>query len=325
MKVFIKFSVLAVIFSVFAFSALPAQAQWKYGQPIVPCGLSKNYDETSWDDRLDCTSCDLFRLIRNLMDFVLIGLVPALGTLFFIVAGFLWMMGGANPGLYTKGRAIFTSTFWGIVIILLSWTIANTVMATLISSPISFRMINGDNFEFNPLNWWVIDCTAVPGGLGGAGGGLGGGGGPPSGADVGLCGNPSGLAASLTVPARFPRSNSSDLNDLISCVNSRIGGMIDQNQLFTYERSNDLCNYTRGDPVCGACAHSRNSCHYGGATGRNGAEAVDFNAAAGVSEQALFNALKNIEQVCRFGYIAFESDDAGQAHTHISTIACDGN
>ena len=96
--------------------------------------------------------------------------------------------------------------------------------------------------------------------------------------------------------------------------------MIDQNQIYTYERTNDLCNYTRGERVCGSCAHKVRSCHYGGSNGAQGALGVDFNAKAPYTETQLNTELQKLETTCNFGYIEFGTD-----HTHISSQGCSGN
>src|SRR3989344_670511 len=200
--------------------------------PLVPCGTSVN--------PTPCNQCDLFRLLKNIIDFVLIGLAA-------------------------------------------------------------------DNIA---PEWWKFTCSVTtpaqqpppapqP---------------PPS---SNLCSQPAQLAASNNVP--YPRKNAPELDQLISCVNSRIGGLIDQNQIFTYEKTNDLCNYTRGQQTCGSCAHSAFSCHYGGRDGTQGSLAVDFNAKNG-NETTLFNELKKLESTCQFGYILFEN-----THTHVSTKSCSGN
>jgi len=133
-----------------------------------------------------------------------------------------------------------------------------------------------------------------------------------------VCNNITQLAVQYGVPSTA--QNSQALNTLVSCVTSRIGNLIDQNQIYTFEKTNNLCNFTRGNPVCGVCAHKVNSCHYGGASGSSGSEAVDFNAKNPNLEAQLYQELLNLKSTCSLGYILFEAD-----HTHISTNSCSGN
>lgn len=405
--------------------AQPVLAQWTYGQPIVPCGLSQNHPATSWDDALDCTPCDLFRLIRNIIDFILIGLMPPLATLFFVWAGFLWMLGGANPSWYSQARSIFSTTFWGVVIILLSWVMTNTLLASIATAPVTFTLNNGGSYVWNPLNWWQVQCL---GGTGGTlpppvtptpspGGGpvaltittaslqdgvmgqaysqtLGAGGGttpyqwsvtsgtlptglvlnPATGAISGTptalgtfmfsvmvrdasspagsatrnftvtitsaptaqCSDLPALAASNNVP--YPRQQSPELQNLLSCIASRLGQPMPSDggvngyygSLYTFERANEVCNYTRGARTCSAsCAHSQNSCHYGGATGTQGSMAVDLgNEANGnaIVGAAIACGVPAIKARCESAGGAFVSCTGGMAtHVHISTAGCDRN
>src|SRR3989344_5071562 len=233
--------------------------------------------------------------------------MPAVAILLFVWAGFLILLGGANTNLVAQGRQIFSTTFFGIIIMLSAWLITNTLIKSI-----------GSNYD-KADNWWQFECvetvpttgtptpTPTPTGTP-----------TPSPTSTGdLCSQPAQLAASNNVP--YPRKNSPELDQLISCVNSRIGGLIDQNQIFTYEKTNDLCNYTRGQQTCGSCVHSAFSCHYGGRDGTQGSLAVDFNAKNG-NETTLFNELKKLESTCQFGYILFEN-----THTHVSTKSCSGN
>ena len=288
MKTGKKFIVLLVLVFVF----LPVFAQAVSWWPLVPCGTSVN--------PTPCNRCDLFKLLKNIIDFVLIGLMPPAAAILFVWGGFLILMGGANPGLISKGKSIFWNTAIGVAIILASWLITNSII----------RSLAADNIA---PEWWKFQCSVVVTVS-------------PSPTPTGtvtptptgnLCSQPAQLAASNNEP--YPRRNAPELNSLISCVNSRISGLIDQNQIFTYEQTNDLCNYTRGQRTCGSCAHATYSCHYGGRDGTQGGLAVDFNANNG-NEMALFNELKKLESTCQFGYILFEN-----THTHVSTLSCSGN
>src|SRR3989344_4127405 len=286
-----------VIFSVFLFVTLSQTVLAVSWWPLVACGLNSQDDPSTPITEGACNRCDLFKLLKNIIDFVLIGLMPPAAAILFVWGGFLILMGGANPGLISQGKSIFWNTAIGVAIISSSWLITNTII----------RSVAADNIA---PEWWKFTCSVTtpaqqpppapqP---------------PPS---SNLCSQPAQLAASNNVP--YPRKNAPELDQLISCVNSRIVGLIDQNQIFTYEKTNDLCNYTRGQQTCGSCAHSAFSCHYGGRDGTQGSLAVDFNAKNG-NETTLFNELKKLESTCQFGYILFEN-----THTHVSTKSCSGN
>lgn len=301
---------------------------------LVHCGrLSDDPTTTDRDERRICTVCDTLVLASRVINFVLFTLVPAIAVLFYLIAGFLILLGGANPGWVTTGKTIFKNTTWGLIIIFGAWMIANSVL----------KSIAGNYFDKQPDPWYRVVCTepapqpppstqryncssenvcvAIAGGQynnptcdDGTGSRC-----PPAAGDA--CDRPQTLAQQHN-NARYPKGNAPELDQLINCVmsNRDIATFIDQNQIFTFERDREICNYTRADGHCtSACAHRRNSCHYGGASGTTGAQGVDFNA-RGVSERALFDMLRALEGQCNFGAILFETD-----HTHISTRSCTGN
>lgn len=268
--------------------------------PLVPCGISKENAAqlkaegkgiANWDYTKPCTRCHAFKLTENMIDFTLKGLVPPVAAVLFIAGGLMILLSGARPEWIGHGKKIFWNTFIGLVIILASWLIVNTFIQSF--GP---DQVKGSWFKY------VCKDSVITG--------------PPT---TGICSRPESLAQQNN--AVFPRRNAPELDALIACVNSLppVRDVIDQSQVYTFERSNNLCNFTRGRPICGACQHKINSCHYGGPNGSQGSLAVDFNA-KGVSEQELFNRLSSIRNACNFGFIKFEGD-----HTHVSAKSCAGD
>ena len=118
------------------------------GWPLVPCGLSQDRLETpNINESKSCGRCDLFQLLKNLIDFVIGGLMPPLAVLLFVWAGFLILLSGANPGLYAQGQTIFKNTFYGIMVLLSAWMITNTLILSV-----------GSKYN-NAGNWWQFTCT----------------------------------------------------------------------------------------------------------------------------------------------------------------------
>src|SRR3989344_8220080 len=80
--------------------------------------------------------------------------MPAVAILLFVWAGFLILLGGANTNLVAQGRQIFSTTFFGIIIMLAAWMITNTLIKSI-----------GSNYD-NADNWWQFTCVepapAVP-------------------------------------------------------------------------------------------------------------------------------------------------------------------
>lgn len=118
---------------------------WRPGFPLVPCGGMEDLDNIQPNA---CTRCDLFHLLKHIIDFLIVLVVPILGTLFLLIGGLYIMLGGANPGLLNRGKAIFKDTLIGILIILLSWLIVNTLIRSLVDP----SALNGD------LNWYEFEC-----------------------------------------------------------------------------------------------------------------------------------------------------------------------
>ncbi|MBI2676669.1 MAG: hypothetical protein HYX21_01780, partial [Candidatus Yanofskybacteria bacterium] len=106
-------------------------------EPLVPCGRT---------DTPACTTCDILVLGKNISDFVLFYLVPALATLFFIYAGFQILLGGGIPSRVQAGQNIFRTTVYGLMIIFLAWLIVNTVL----------RTVAGDSNIAE--EWWKLEC-----------------------------------------------------------------------------------------------------------------------------------------------------------------------
>ena len=117
---------------------LPSIAFAVPGLPIVQCGTSAT---------ADCTRCDLFKLLKNLIDFTVGVLMPAVAILLFVWAGFLILLGGANTNLVTQGRQIFSTTFFGILIMLSAWMITNTLIKSI-----------GSNYD-KANTWWQFECV----------------------------------------------------------------------------------------------------------------------------------------------------------------------
>jgi hypothetical protein len=76
--------------------------------------------------------------------------MPPLAAILFVWGGFLILMGGANPGLISKGKSIFWNTAIGVAIISASWLITNSII----------RSVAEDNVA---SEWWKLECrTTVP-------------------------------------------------------------------------------------------------------------------------------------------------------------------
>lgn len=149
LKTGFNFLIFIFTFSFLLLTLAPAaQAINIPGWPLVPCGLSQDNPGTPGikEDK-PCGRCDLFQLLKNLIDFVIGGLMPPLAVLLFVWAGFLILLSGANPGLYAQGQTIFKNTFYGIIILLSAWMITNSLILSI-----------GAKYN-NAGNWWQFTCV----------------------------------------------------------------------------------------------------------------------------------------------------------------------
>ncbi len=107
-----------------------------YATKIVPCEGDA------------CRACDLKTLGANVIHFLVI-MAVLLGTLFVMYAGFLMVTAQGNMSKIEHARSIITDLIVGIIILLLSYVIVDTIMKTLTDS--SFGS-----------NWSYIQCVSNP-------------------------------------------------------------------------------------------------------------------------------------------------------------------
>ena len=81
---------------------------------IVPC------------DGPNCNFNHLVNLVANIVDFITM-ISVFVATLLFGWAGWLYVTAGGKPDQIKKAHGIFTTVFWGFVIILTAWLIVNTI------------------------------------------------------------------------------------------------------------------------------------------------------------------------------------------------------
>ena len=98
----------AVVFtSVFAGTALAA------GSGLIPC------------NGYDCTVDDFFKLMDNIIKWVLMIMVP-IGAIGFAVAGFYIMFSGGDTGRVNTGKQIMWGILWGMLAILFAYLLIET-------------------------------------------------------------------------------------------------------------------------------------------------------------------------------------------------------
>lgn len=115
---------------------------------LVPCG---NPGQRA------CQLCDLFVLFKNVVDFLLIKIVPAVAVLMIVIGGFMFIMAyfelvpkgeSGGPSLLLKAKSLFTYTALGLIIIYSSWLLIN----------LFFQVIGVANWTGLKQGWWKINC-----------------------------------------------------------------------------------------------------------------------------------------------------------------------
>ena len=142
---------------------------------------------------------------------------------------------------------------------------------------------------------------------------------------VELCKNPQELAKINNVP--YPRKNAPETERILSCIKSGLAGE-NLGEISTYDKTYDICNYTKGQRICGTCSHSLFSCHYGGAaTGAAGSLAIDFG-----NEKIGDRIIRAAQECgiksgrCESGNgIVVSCNDSKATHVHITVNGCDKN
>lgn len=95
-----------------------------------------------------CTICHFFVMIDGALDFILLKLIPPIGTLLLIFGGISLYQAGANPEKLTWAKKFLTSVIIGLLLLYMSWVIVNSVFTALgVASWVGFGQ-----------GWFQISC-----------------------------------------------------------------------------------------------------------------------------------------------------------------------
>jgi len=92
---------------------------------LVPCG---------GDGEEECNLCHLWQLSDNILDFVTLQLVFPIAALLFVAAGVVFLTSGGSDEKVTLAKKIFTNTVIGLIIVLCSWLLIDTLISTIAGS-----------------------------------------------------------------------------------------------------------------------------------------------------------------------------------------------
>ena len=195
---------------------------------LVPCGNTP-------DDL--CTTCDFFQLFDNVKNFLLFKIVPPVGVLFVVIAGFFILTAGAKSDHYARGKKILTDLVWGLLIIFGAWMLTNTVIKLLASE----SDISG--------SWYKIECSATSGINPGGGGPTPTPGGGPTPTPPPASGN---LCTGTPKPGANPCGNPSQCSQYSTPINQYANGIATASVLKSIIANESACNANAGSGA-GAC------------------------------------------------------------------------
>ena len=108
-----------VVLTVIAIAPTLAFAAWT--DPIVSCR------------DVACTVCDIAKTAQNLLN-TAIYIAVFMSAILFAYAGFIYITNIANHGEISKAKNIFANVIIGLVIVLVSWLVIDTLMKVLVAS-----------------------------------------------------------------------------------------------------------------------------------------------------------------------------------------------
>ncbi len=144
---------------------------------LVPCGRSCDDPNTATNECCFCTICHLFILISRIIDFLVTKIAIPLLALMAMVSAVLFLTAHGNPEWILRGKRAITSAIVGFAIVVLSWTIINTIIFILVEGKFPSLTGGGVAKIFGTM-WNEISCdpgSSQSGSGSGSGGSSGGG------------------------------------------------------------------------------------------------------------------------------------------------------
>lgn len=116
---------------------------WVYAIPFVPCdGVTVN------GVGVECSACDFVELGNRIVSWII-----TMAFLFFavlaVIAGFKLVTSGGNPEALSSAKQSFINAFIGIIIVLASFLLVDTVMR---------KLLVGGQGTVNGIFWATVEC-----------------------------------------------------------------------------------------------------------------------------------------------------------------------
>lgn len=135
MKKITKFT---IIFSLIAFITFDPTLSFAQSG-LIPCGTEKTKIETIIDANgketqtggeiiNPCEFSDIFKLINDVVNFLLFTLALPIAAIMFAYSGFLMLFSGGDSGKRTKAKGIFWNVVLGLILAAAAWLIVHTIL-----------------------------------------------------------------------------------------------------------------------------------------------------------------------------------------------------
>lgn len=258
---------------------------------LVPCGRSTNDPGTpNIDETNQCTLCHLFLMSKNVFDLIF-SLVIVAAILFITIGGVVYIVSTGNSNLVAMAKNIIKKTLIGFTLMLAGWLLVYTLL-TFLST--------GDMVGKGTGSWFEFSCEEES--TFGSGTMIGYTTGTPDSTDYTF---DAGIA-SQTADASAP------LQTLLSCMRDKLPS--EAKVISSISDSAGMANCIAGSYSQPPCAHTENSCHYGGTSCAGESYAVDFG------NESYAAQIINVAKTCNSG--AYTRNEGN--HIHISIGAVNG-
>lgn len=112
---------------------------------LVPCG-------GPGEDA--CRFCHIFVMLNNIVQFIMIKIVPVVAVLMIVIGGIMFFFAGGSPNTLSKAKGIITATVIGLIIIFAAFMLVGTIL----------KMIGLADWTQNFYqNWWQQGIFQIPG------------------------------------------------------------------------------------------------------------------------------------------------------------------
>jgi hypothetical protein len=98
---------------------------------LVPCGNLVCDQNGKCNDTCPCQFCDLFKMVTNIVNFIMIDIVPVLAILYIAYGGFNYVISAGDEGKLKQAKDIFTTVGKGLVIVYGAWMIVGFALGQI--------------------------------------------------------------------------------------------------------------------------------------------------------------------------------------------------